>query len=265
MTEFAVWGWHTAAGAAPTTIFNGEKVYRDGTGSPWTYDVPRFWVEGHYDFYALHPEPSTGADGSGVTATCAADGLTSIVLNSPKADIDLMTATTSCDYDSEVSASADAVSLSFEHLLAKVSIAVRTEGMGNGLVHIQRMELNGPAKGTYTIQNDAGAWTRTGLGAAFPGWKSEGAGGTSVPDTGITMLKDYMLIPGDPSAFSVTMEYLHNGASSGPVTISLPEAPIWHAGGSFTYTLTIKGDYIGFDRPLVNGWNDSPGGIIIVD
>ena len=201
MTEFAVWGWHTAAGAAPTTIFNGEKVYRDGTGSPWTYDVPRFWVEGHYDFYALHPEPSTGADGSGVTATCAADGLTSIVLNSPKADIDLMTATTSCDYDSEVSASADAVSLSFEHLLAKVSIAVRTEGMGNGLVHIQRMELNGPAKGTYTIQNDAGAWTRTGLGAAFPGWKSEGAGGTSVPDTGITMLKDYMLIPGDPSAF----------------------------------------------------------------
>ena len=49
MTEFAVWGWHTAAdaGATPTAIFNGERIYRDDTipGSPWTYYVPRFWVE----------------------------------------------------------------------------------------------------------------------------------------------------------------------------------------------------------------------------
>lgn len=270
---FAVWGYRTPAGGAAAdvqTVFDAERVSRDGATSPWTYDIPRFWVEGSYEFYAIHPYPdgtdiSKPAAGAEVTASCIAGQGISIVLNSPKADIDLMTATASRDYDSEVSASADAVSLSFEHLLAKVSIAVRTEGMGNGLVHIQSMVLNGPAEGTYTIQNGAGAWTRTGQGTAFPGWKSGDAGGTPVPDTGITLLKDYMLMPGDPSAFSVTMEYVHNGTSSGPVTISLPEAPIWHAGGSFTYTLTIKGDYIGFDRPLVNGWNDSPGGIIIVD
>ena len=274
MSEFAVWGWHTDAGATQTAIFNRERIYRDATGAtgataPWTYDVPRFWVEGHYDFYAIHPYPdgtdiSAPAAEAEVTASCIAGQGISIVLNSPNADIDLMTATADRDYSSADS-DASAVAFIFDHLLAKVSIAVRTEGMGNGLVHIQSMVLNGPAEGTYTIQNGAGAWTRTGQGTAFPGWKSGDAGGTPVPDTGITLLKDYMLMPGDPSAFSVTMEYVHNGTSSGPVTISLPEAPIWHAGGSFTYTLTIKGDYIGFDRPLVNGWNDSPGGIIIVD
>ena len=270
---FAVWGYRTPEGGTAAdvqTVFDGVEVFRDNTGSPWTYEVPRFWVEGRYEFYALHPFPdgtdiSKPAADAEVTASCIAGQGISIVLNSPKADIDLMAATASRDYDSEVPASADAVSLSFEHLLAKVSIAVRTEGMGNGQVLIQSMELNGPAEGTYTVQNGTVAWTRTGSGAAFPGWKSEDAGGTPVPDTGIIMLKDYMLIPGGPSAFSVTMEYLHNGTSSGPVTVSLPEAPVWHAGGSFTYTLTIKGDYIGFDRPSVNGWNDSPGGIIIVD
>ena len=89
MSAFAVWGWHTAAdGADQTAIFDGEEVYCDLPGSPWTYNVPRFWVEGHYDFYALYPYP---ADGSGVTATCTADGITSITLDSPNADIDLMT------------------------------------------------------------------------------------------------------------------------------------------------------------------------------
>ena len=99
MEDFAVWGWHTAAGAAPTDIFDGERIYRDGTGvtAPWTYDVPRFWVEGSYDFYALYPYP---ADGSGVTARVTADGITSITLNSPKADIDLMTATATRNYRS---------------------------------------------------------------------------------------------------------------------------------------------------------------------
>ena len=268
---FAVWGYRTPTGGAAEvlTVFDGDEIYRDDNTAPWTYDIPRFWVEGHYDFYAIHPYPdgtdiSAPAAEAEVTASCIAGQGISIVLNSPNADIDLMTATADRDYSSADS-DAYAVAFIFDHLLAKVSIAVRTEGMGNGLVHIQSMVLNGPAEGTYTIQNGAGAWTRTGQGTAFPGWKSGDAGGTPVPDTGITLLKDYMLMPGDPSAFSVTMEYVHNGTSSGPVTISLPEAPIWHAGGSFTYTLTIKGDYIGFDRPLVNGWNDSPGGIIIVD
>ena len=268
MTEFAVWGWHTAAGATPTDIFDGEKVYRDVTipGSPWTYDVPRFWVEGSYDFYALHPYPFTEDDGSRVTATCTADGITSITLDSPNADIDLMTATATRNY-SPANPDASAVSFTFEHLLVKVSIVVRTEGLGTGTVSLMNLLLTGPElTATYYPQS---GWSDLPEvpedESTLIDYKPDDPSGVVLTDKGVIIVEDRLLIPTDqPSAYSVVINYM-DGSSQKTSTAELPSIPIWQPGESYIYTLTIKGDYIGFDRPLVDDWDDADGGIIIVD
>ena len=265
MEDFAVWGWHTAAGAAPTDIFDGERIYRDGTGvtAPWTYDVPRFWVEGSYDFYALYPYP---ADGSGVTARVTADGITSITLNSPKADIDLMTATATRNY-SPANPDASAVSFTFEHLLVKVSIVVRTEGLGTGTVSLMNLLLTGPElTATYYPQS---GWSDLPEvpedESTLIDYKPDDPSGVVLTDKGVIIVEDRLLIPTDqPSAYSVVINYM-DGSSQKTSTAELPSIPIWQPGESYIYTLTIKGDYIGFDRPLVDDWDDADGGIIIVD
>ena len=260
MTEFAVWGRHTAAdGATPTAIFNGERIYRDGNGAtaPWTYNVPRFWVEGHYDFYALYPYP---ADGPGVTATCTADGITSITLNSPNADIDLMTATATRDYPGDGDG---AVAFTFEHLLVKVSIVVRTEGLGTGTVSLMNLQLTGPQlTATYYPQS---GWSDLPEEESTLIYKPDDPSGVVLTDKGVSIVEDRLLIPTDqPSAYSVVINYM-DGSSQKTSTAELPSIPIWQPGESYIYTLTIKGDYIGFDRPLVDDWDDADGGIIIVD
>ena len=267
MTEFAVWGWHTAAaGAAPTAIFNGERIYRDGTGAtaPWTYDVPRFWVEGSYDFYALHPYPFTKDDGSGVTAGVTADGITSITLNSPKADIDLMTATATREYDPADPTTASAVAFTFEHLLVKISIVVRTEGLGTGTVSLMNLQLTGPEL-TATYYPQSGWSDLPEKESTLIDYKPDAPSGVVLIDKGVTIVEDKLLIPTDqPSAYSVVINYM-DGSSQKTSTAELPSIPIWQPGESYIYTLTIKGDYIGFDRPLVDDWDDADGGIIIVD
>ena len=259
MSAFAVWGWHTAtdAGATQTAIFDGEKVYRDLPGSPWTYYVPRFWVEGSYDFYALHPYP---ADGSRVTAACSADGITSITLNSPNADIDLMTATATRNYPG---GGDGAVAFTFEHLLVKVSIVVRTEGLGTGTVSLMNLQLTGPQlTATYYPQS---GWSDLPEEESTLIYNPDDPSGVVLTDKGVSIVEDRLLIPTDqPSAYSVEINYM-DGSSQKTSTAELPSIPIWQPGESYIYTLTIKGDYIGFDRPLVDDWDDADGGIIIVD
>ena len=225
MTEFAVWGWHTAAGATPTDIFNGERIYRDGIGAtaPWTYNVPRFWVEGSYDFYALYPYP---ADGSGVTARVTADGITSITLNSPKADIDLMTATATRDY-SPANPNASAVGFTFDHLLSRVSFVAAT---GSDNIIVNNLTLSGIAfSGTY----------------ASSGWVLDetssisAVSGIAVSTSGTTDLLDMLLIPQTISAECIlTLDYSADGQKV-EKTLIIPASPEWVAGKSYVYTLML--------------------------
>ena len=227
MTEFAVWGWHTAAdatGADQTAIFDEEKVYRDLPGSSWTYDVPRFWVEGSYDFYALHPYPFTKDDDSGVTARVTADGITSITLNSPNADIDLMTATATRDYPDEGDG---AVAFTFDHLLSRVSFVAAT---GSDNIIVNNLTLSGIAfSGTY----------------ASSGWVLDetssisAVSGIAVSTSGTTDLLDMLLIPQTISAECIlTLGYSADGQKV-EKTLIIPASPEWVAGKSYVYTLRL--------------------------
>ena len=231
MTEFAVWGWHTAAaGATPTAIFNGERIYRDGTGvtAPWTYDVPRFWVEGHYDFYALYPYP---ADGSGVTA----EGITSITLNSPNADIDLMTATATRDYPGDGDG---AVAFTFEHLLSRVSIQA---GATAGNVQITSLTFSGMYDGgSY----NGSAWDFTGQTANGSISLPEGNGPIDIsPESSVHLLSDLLLIPQTPTqSCTIVLQYSVSGQPRTPVTLPIPSEPVWEAGRQYVYTVSVAAD-----------------------
>ena len=263
MTEFAVWGWHTAAGAAPTAIFNGEWIYRDGTvpGSPWTYDVPRFWVEGSYDFYALHPYPFTKDDGSGVTAICTADGITSITLNSPNADIDLMTATATRDY-SPATPNASAVGFTFDHLLSRVSFIAISEGV---IVNVNYIELSGlTTQGKYS---ETTGWSSVGEPGSYPANSSDRITDINITENGTYLLNDLLLIPQNQSICKFTMHYTltHGDGSTEEVkrSFDLPASPVWQAGGAYRYTMTIESDDIVFSAGIAP-WNYSTGGIITI-
>ena len=226
MTEFAVWGWHTAAGATPTAIFNGERIYRDGNGAtaPWTYDVPRFWVEGSYDFYALYPYP----DGSGVTA----DGITSITLDSPNADIDLMTATATRDYPGDGDG---AVAFTFDHLLSRVSIQAEA---GAGDVQITSLTFSGMYDGgSY----NGSAWDFT--GRIVDGSISSGVVDIA-PGEPVPVLHDLLMIPQTPeSSCKIELTWTLNGAMQDPVSLTVPADPAWTPGRQYVYTISIATDF----------------------
>ena len=239
MTEFAVWGWHTAtdAGATPTAIFNGELIYRDGIGAtaPWTYNVPRFWVEGSYDFYALHPYPFTEDDGSRVTATRTANGITSIALDSPNADIDLMTATATRDYPGDGDG---AVAFTFDHLLSRVSIQAEA---GAGAVQITSLTFSGMYDGgSY----NGSAWDFTGQTADGNISLPEGNGPIDIsPESSVHLLSDLLLIPQTPTqSCTIVLQYSVSGQPRTPVTLPIPSEPVWEAGRQYVYTVSVAAD-----------------------
>lgn len=256
MQPFAVWGYFTPEGnTASEEIFSCTKVYRpdDGFGN-WTYDSPRYWTEGSYRFYAVHPFP----DATSVKATCTdGTGLT-IDFSSPAADIDLMTAAATRTYSAADPASADAVPLDFGHLLARVSIVVSTQG---GEITINSLKFSGmhlSGKCSYTPAAASAAdqvqWT-----------VPDGAQGTGMftlvsADEALSGEKTYadlLLIPGQaPSASTVTLVYTVGSDEAETVlSMNLPADPLWECGKRYTYTITVKPGSAELNIH-VNKWNE---------
>lgn len=231
--SFAVWGYFTPEGnTASEKIFSCTKVYRppdDGFGN-WTYDSPRYWTEGFYRFYAVHPFPDTTA----VTAACTdGTGLT-IDFSSPAADIDLMTAAATRTYSATDPASADAVPLDFGHLLARVSVVAET-GAEDAVVN--SLILSGIVlDGSYDAGNADAPWT---LGTA------QAMIDADISDEGLllsteeanSLLPNLLLIPQTPGSVEVT--YTIGDAEPETKTLSLPSDPVWQSGRHYCYTLTI--------------------------
>lgn len=253
MQSFAVWGYFTPEGnTASEEIFSRTKVYRpdDGFGD-WTYDSPRYWTEGSYRFYAVHP------DTTAVKAACTdGTGLT-IDFSSPAADIDLMTAAATRTYSAADPASADAVPLDFGHLLARVSIVVSTQG---GEITINSLTFSGmhlsgtcsytPAAASAADQVkwtvDDGAQDGTGLFTLVSAAEAL---------SGERTYADLLLIPDqDPSASTVNLVYRVGSGEAETVSMKLPAAPLWECGKRYTYTITVKPGSAEL-KIHVNEWN----------
>ena len=228
MEDFAVWMY---IDGAPS--LEQERVYNADAASSsplWTYDSKRFWTEGNYNFYALHPNP---ADGSGITAACTAYGITSITLNSPNADIDLMTATATRNYPGQGDG---AVAFTFDHLLSRVSIQAEA---GAGDVQITSLTFSGMYDGgSY----NGSAWDFTGRIADGRISLPENSGPVKVtPGEPVPVLPDLLMIPQTPgSSCTITLTWTLNGTEQDPVSLTVPAAPEWSAARHYIYTLKLN-------------------------
>ena len=238
---FAVWGYRMPAegdAADVQTVFDRDEVYRDGVTAPWTYDIPRFWLEGRYDFYALHPYPdgtdvANPAADAEVKASCiAGEGIT-IVLNSPKADIDLMTAAASRNYPGEGDG---AVEFTFDHLLSRVSIQAEA---GAGDVQITSLTFSGMYDGGSF---SGGTWDFTGQAMDGSFSLPDGIAPMEVaPGSAVPLLSDLLLIPQTPAAgCTIHLEWTLDGELQPQASVTVPVDPAWTAGRQYVYTVRLN-------------------------
>lgn len=266
---FAVWATHQ--GGEPTALayllMDRVQVYRNG--NEWAYDRVRMWQEGQWHFEAFYPYPKTLAPEAGQTGrdvlstglrfskdgsqSAAPEGVYIDYYYSPAASHDLMTASADRNYPSGGSG---AVEFTFEHLLARVSIAVQTGASG---LTVQSLEFSGMSiLGAYNHTDAyAGRWqtlTSASLPLSFPA--SEPLTGTFradltgafllTPNDPVTLIPDLLLIPQTPGDDTngyapITLEVTYAIGDAQPETkiITLPPDPAWEPGRHYRYTLTL--------------------------
>ena len=250
MENIRVWGTYTKDGSSAEVFGTaGQEVHY--AGGAWTYSPVRYWVMGaEYDFYAVHP-----AEVAGVTV---GDGGIEIKGFDATAGHDLMTATAKGIRYDEVSA-IQPVSLTFEHLLARVNIV----GMvtGGGQMHVQKIDFTGMKE---TGDYGADGWTGLQEGGGFSktGFTLNSAAGTDI-------FGDMLMIPQAVAGLEISMTYTENDETEEQqVSYPLPagEVAAWEAGRSYRYTFTVDvaGNII-FMKPVVTDWNTATGGIVTVE
>ena len=150
---FAVWATHQGGEPAALAYLLMDRVQVYRNGNEWAYDRVRMWQEGQWHFEAFYPYPKTLAPEAGQTGrdvlstglrfskdgsqSAAPEGVYIDYYYSPAASHDLMTASADRNYPSGGSG---AVEFTFEHLLARVSIAVQTGASG---LTVQSLEFSG--------------------------------------------------------------------------------------------------------------------------
>ena len=253
---FSVWGWYADdAGTNSRQVFNAEEVTNGGNNS-WSYDGTQYWIAGKtYDFYAVYP--------TDVNAQVSQDGTITIEnfdASQTGADaVDLMTASAT---DVDGSNPPSAVGLRFGHLLSRVNIMVQAEGSD---AQISQARLSGiKTKGDYDSGQQSAPWTLDGTTSSFDLPSDGNYTATSVPSD---LLGDLLLPPQSVSGFTLSVTYSFAGTPATTKEITLPAdvVPLWVAGQSYTYTLTLSSNYISFGISVVNEWGEASGGIIIVD
>lgn len=250
MENIRVWGTYTKDGSSADVFGTaGQEVHY--AGGAWTYSPVRYWVMGAvYDFYAVHPAEVTGV--------MVGDGGIEIMGFDATKGHDLMTATAKGIRYDEVSA-IQPVSLTFEHLLARVNIV----GMvtGGGQMHVQKIDFTGMKE---TGDYGAGGWTGLQDGEGFMKTDS-----TLNSAAGTDIFGDLLMIPQPVKDFEISITYtLNDKPKKYQVHYSLlaGEVAAWEAGRSYRYTFTVDvaGNII-FMKPVVTEWNTATGGIVTVE
>lgn len=257
--SFSVWGNYTAVtGGMATSLFDAEKVtYVSGM---WGYEGTRYWLPGNtYDFYALYPSVETLGDA--VSSVACADGTFTVNGFDATKGYDLMTAERTNIVVSEDQPAPDAVALKFQHLLARVTFAARSEG-GNATV--RSISLEGLAvKGDYDSSTET-AWSNTATGKVSVEKET-----TVTPAENVNVSGDLLLIPQSlAGGVKLTVTYDTDAEKGKTASYTLPATTVsmWEAANHYRYSFTLTGGgYIVFDRPTVNAWSDAIGGNVTID
>ena len=244
MEDFAVWMY---IDGVPS--LEQERVYNADAASSsplWTYDSKRFWTEGNYNFYALHPFPGSIVPEDGtLTASCSPDeGISIISFSAESGYIDLMTAGADRSYPDEGS---DAVAFAFNHLLSKVSIHARS--------YVDNISLSSAAiedvmkQGTYT---ESGQWT---LGTDVKDYSVQHVSPVTLVKNSdpVPIAENFLLIP-QSGDLKLSFSY-NDGNSDLQKSIDLP-GTVWEPGRSYVYVITFRTDVVVDVNFKVVPWDD---------
>lgn len=265
MTEFAVWAAYYSNDVLVSEPFVNTEVYYKAMDGTWTYDDIKYWQEGDWHFEAFYPLPSTlhvekpvqEQDALDVYFTApkeegaVLEGLTINYYYGPTASHDLMTAEHTRKYTA-TDPNASAVDLKFNHLLSRVTIAVKTNSSNVSLTSLTFSGMS--VLGGYNTEGNPGNWR---LLTIIPELSSVPPGSFSADPSKITsplpsngtpveVLSDLLLIPQTPGdgtndhdPINIKVSYTLNGGQPETKTVNLPSTPAWEPGRHYRYTLAV--------------------------
>lgn len=279
--RFAVWASYYTDGTLNSTPMNGIRVYRDSLGA-WMYDDLQPWQEGDWHFEAFYPHPSVlavseiveGKDAMGITFTApkteeqtGLEGLTIEYYYGPTASHDLMTDEYTRSYTA-ASPDASPVQFTFEHLLSRVGIAVKSTSSD---VTLKSLVFKGMSVlGAYNTPGSHGQWqlltSIPELSNVQPGSFTADLSDISAPlpsdGTAVDVLSDLLLIPQTPgdsenglTPIVVEVSYTMGEAAPETRTLNLPSSTPWQPGRHYRYTITLGGSDVNLTVNIVD-WNE---------
>ena len=241
---FDVWAWNTSR-----QVFDRELVSRPVGNNVWDYDGKEYWQDGTYNFYALFPSGLTNAG-------YASDGTLTINGYDTAAGYDLMTASASRNYDSS-NPDNSAVAFTFKHLLARVTVVVRTAQSVSATVNSASLY------GIHSTGNyGTSGWTTTG-NASTADDPSYSAGQQIQIDENHeqAIFADLLTLPQNTTGLRLALNLtrtLGNSQDENDYTLNLGNSILqWSAGQHYRYVLTVEPDAITFSNFTVDEWGES--------
>ncbi|MDE6480516.1 MAG: fimbrillin family protein [Muribaculaceae bacterium] len=287
---FAIYGDMTDSSKS-IVLFNGDDVTYDNSNQ-WTYSNPRYWFADYeYSFVAMYPKTIPGLKDLNYENNRLAFSYT---LPSNYSDAtDILIAGHRRYYDSS-SSDPTSVELSFGHIMTRLNFVAKIDAIAKDLgIEIKKISIKGVASNaTYEVLP---ADIKTGFSEtsdfSVAAWKiSQTPGRKSLAKEIVTSQieintkedgsKEILLFPSsDPllvvpqsvtSDIIVELTYSQTGKNDQTVEGRLRTAASahgyqWAQGRSYTYTFNLGvEDFILFDKPVVEAWDEDEGGKYIV-
>ena len=282
-----VWGtYHKSGPSAPVaaaTVFDGTVVTRDDAGL-WNYDETQYWFPGFtYHFRALFPA-DFAARSNAAAAIAAADRgdgmhLTVAGFDASK-QLDLLAAAAG-PIESRPAVAASKVAFRFLHLLAQVRFTAFADPDAGAAVTVTSVRLHGIPRiadwsgaGLDPATAARGSWSWNAVTTADDTFAADDSPKTLSVDAAAptALLADRtLLIPQRLDGCRLTIAYRYAGETADR-TASVSLAAVsgalsrWEAGKSYRYRITIgPADFILFEAPTIEPWQESTGGSIRID
>lgn len=225
-------------------------------GSAWSYTNTEYWIPGAtYWFKAVYPHGIATVDNDDNTQAVT---ITDYDISNQD---DILVAETDraglkATPEDQAPTTGSVVSLQFKHLLANVTIKVLSE---LETLDIERIELrNIASKGDYN-----GNWNIANYSSCDFGIDSDLTLNKAESDTDYTDITNggFIVIPEQING----TQKLYIKTSFKEYEISFPTTPRWDPGQKYSYTLTINQEYIEFNEPKVDIWDEenATGSVVI--
>lgn len=223
-------------------------------GSAWSYTNTEYWIPGAtYWFKAVYPKGIATVDNDDSTQAVT---ITSYDISNQDDILVAETEGLKATPEDQAPTTGSVVSLQFKHILANVTIKVLSELATP--VEVERIELrNVASKGDYNgnwIANDSKC--TLGIDSDIILNKAES-------DTDYTDITKggFIVIPEQING----TQKLYIKTSFKEYEISVPTTLSWSSGKKYSYTLTINQEYIEFNEPKVDIWDEenATGSVVI--